>query len=102
MFLFHSIILFDARQILLVPIFNMSLTDLLCDEENTLRTAPADYLIDDNYIMELFRESNAENKRRILRYFELLESCNEINDSRPAKRGSVMYQLFRTLKGITL
>lgn len=64
----------------------MSLTDLLCDEENTERTTPTDYLIDDNYIMELFRESDAENKRRILRYFELLEICNEINDSRPAKK----------------
>ncbi len=65
---------------------DMSLADLLCDKENTEQTTPTDYLIGDNYIMELFRESDAENKRRILRYFELLEICNEINDSRPAKK----------------
>ena len=74
------------KLVVICKALDMSLADLLCDEENTVRTAPADYLIDDHYIMELFRQSDAKNKRRILRYFELLEICNEINDSRPAKK----------------
>ena len=64
---------------------DMSFAELLCDEENTTQTILEDYLTDD-YMIELLRRSNAENKRRILRYFELLEICNEINDDNPAKK----------------
>lgn len=81
---------------------DMSLADLLCDKENTEQTTPTDYLIGDNYIMELFRESDADNKRRILRYFELLKSAMKSMIAVRQKRGSVMYQLFRILMGITL
>ena len=79
---------------------DMSLADLLCDKENTEQTTPTDYLIGDNYIMELFRESDAENKRRILRYFwkSAMKSMIAVRQ----KRGSVMYQLFRILMGIIL
>ena len=78
---------------------DMSLADLLCDKENTEQTTPTDYLIGDNYIMELFRESDAENKRRILRYFELLEICNEINDSRPAKKRQRNVSIIQDIDG---
>ena len=56
-------------------------------------------MIGDNYIMELFRESDAENKRRILRYFELLEICNEINDSRPAKKRQRNVSIIQDIDG---
>ena len=51
------------------------------------------------HIMELFRESDAENKRRILRYFELLEICNEINDSRPAKKRQRNVSIIQDIDG---
>lgn len=78
---------------------DMSLADLLCDKENTEQTTPTDYLIGDNYIMELFRESDADNKRRILRYFELLEICNEINDSCPAKKRQRNVSIIQDIDG---
>ena len=76
---------------------DMSLADLLCDKENTEQTTPTDYLIGDNYIMELFRESDAENKRRILRYFELIQDIDGnnivvINDIRFKGKRSVNWK----------
>ena len=34
---------------------DMSLTELLCNEESTERTAPIDYVTDENYMIELYR-----------------------------------------------
>ena len=87
------------KLVVICKALDMSLADLLCDEENTERTTPTDYLIDDNYIMELFRQSDAKNKRRILRYFELLEICNEINDSCPAKKRQRNVSIIQDIDG---
>ena len=64
----------------------MSLVDLLCDEEDITQTASADFLVDENHMLEILRKSDAEMKRRMIRYFELLELCKEINDSNTAKK----------------
>lgn len=61
----------------------MSLTDLLCDEEEQ-KTAE-DYLIDEKNILVLYRHSDMNGKKRILRYFELLELCNKINENTDSK-----------------
>ena len=58
---------------------DMSLVDLLCDEEEIELKAQSDYIIDERHIIEVFRNSNYETKRRLLRYFELVEICREIN-----------------------
>ena len=58
---------------------DMSLVDLLCDEEESDQTIQTEYILDENYIVELFRNSDYETKRRLLRYFELMEICEEIN-----------------------
>ena len=58
---------------------DMSLSDLLCDEENTMQTISTGYLLNNKDRIELFRQSDIENQRRMLRYFELFEICNEIN-----------------------
>ena len=58
----------------------MSLVDLLCDEEDIEQTEAVDYFVNENKLLELFRKSDSQNKRRILSYYELLVVCNEIND----------------------
>ena len=78
---------------------DMSLVDLLCDEENTVQTTSVDYLIDNNYMTELFRQSDAESKKRILRYFELLEICNEINNISLAKKQQRNISIIQDIDG---
>ena len=56
---------------------DMSLVELLCDEEDEQEAM--DYLIDEKHILELFRTSNYEDKKRMVRYFELVEICKDIN-----------------------
>ena len=47
---------------------DMSLVDLLCDEETVEPAAQIDCLTNENYMIELFRQSDAESKRRIISY----------------------------------
>ena len=49
---------------------DMSLVDLLCDEETVEPAAQIDCLTNENYMIELFRQSDAESKRRIISYIE--------------------------------
>ena len=65
---------------------DMSLVELLCDEEDSTQTESVDFLVDDNHMLELLRRSDTETKRRMIRYFELLELCKEVNDSSTAKK----------------
>ncbi len=58
---------------------DMSLGDLLCDEEESDQQIQIDYLIEDKQIIELFRIFDLETRRRLIRYFELVEICREIN-----------------------
>ena len=58
---------------------DMSLVDLLCDEEEFAQAIQTDYIHDEKHIIEVFRKSDYETKRRLLRYFELVEICKEIN-----------------------
>ena len=87
------------KLVMICKALDMSLADLLCDEENTERTTRTDCLIDDNYIIELFRQSDAENKRRILRCFEFLEICNEINDSSLEKKQQRNVSIIQDIDG---
>ncbi|MCQ2211989.1 MAG: helix-turn-helix domain-containing protein, partial [Paludibacteraceae bacterium] len=56
---------------------DMSLVDLLCDEDEVDKQTQTDYIIDEKHIIEVFRNSDLETKRRLLRYFELVEICKE-------------------------
>ena len=58
---------------------DMSLVDLLCDEEDADQLTQTDYIHDEKHIIEAFRNSDYETKRRLLEYFELIEICEEIN-----------------------
>ena len=48
---------------------DMSLVDLLCDEEESNQVTQTDYILDEKHIIEVFRNSDYETKRRLLRYF---------------------------------
>ena len=38
-----------------------------------------DYMLDERQIVEVFRMADNETKRRLLRYFELVEICNPVS-----------------------
>ena len=65
---------------------DLSLVELLCDEESTERTTPIDYETDENDIIELYRRSDTESKRRMISYLALLDACKQINDSSQSKK----------------
>ena len=74
---------------------DMSLVDLLCDEEESDQVTQTDHIFDEKYIIEVFRNSDYEMKRRFFRYFELMEICKEINqenDSKNIKRNVSVIQ----------
>jgi len=67
----------------------MSLEDLLCDEKEDNQVIKTDFIMDEKHIIEVFRNSDYETKRRLIRYFELIEICkgiNQDNDSKNIKR----------------
>ena len=58
---------------------DMSLVDLLCDKEESAQVIRVDYEIDNRYITEKIKNSDVETKRKLIRYFEVLEISREIN-----------------------
>ena len=65
---------------------DMTLVELLCDEENAEQTATNDYITDENYMIELYRRSDTERRRRMISYLALLDVCKQINDSSRSKK----------------
>ena len=54
-----------------------------------------DYIHDEKHIIEVFRNSDYETKRRLLKYFELIEICEEIypeNETKNIKRNVSVIQ----------
>ena len=64
---------------------DMSLVDLLCDEKVVEQSIETDFVSDGQHIIELFKDPDLETKRRLLRYFELIEICREINQENESK-----------------
>lgn len=52
--------------------------------------------------IELFKDPDLETKRRLLRYFELIEIYRGINQENESKILSEMFQLFRMLTATIL
>ena len=65
---------------------DMTLVELLSDEENAEQTATNDYITDENYMIELYRRSDTESRRRMISYLALLDVCKQINDSARSKK----------------
>lgn len=74
------------KLVIICKALDMSLVDLLCDEEETEKQASTDLLLDEKHIIEVYRSSDLETKRRVLRYFELLEICRDINEANESKK----------------
>ena len=74
---------------------DMTLVELLCDEDNTEQITSRDYITDENYMIELFRQSDTQSRRKIISYLALLDVCKQINDiSQPQKRNvSVIHDI---------
>lgn len=62
----------------------ISLVELLCDD-NREESNSMDYYTDEKYLVELFRKTNLESRKKAIRYFELLEICKEINKNADKK-----------------
>ena len=60
---------------------DMSLVDLLCDEDNAEQEVSTDYLLDEKNLLGMYRKADSESKRRLVRYFELLELCMQFNEN---------------------
>ena len=65
---------------------DMTLADLLFNEENAERTAHIDYVAGENDIVELYRRSDAESRRRMISYLALLDVCKQINGSSQSRK----------------
>ena len=67
----------------LVPIckaLDMSLVDLLCDEEDS-ETVSVDYSFNENNLLAMYRKLDSVGKKHIIRYFELYELCKQFNEN---------------------
>lgn len=78
---------------------DMSLVDLLCDEEETEQPIQTDYLLDKKHIIEVFNPSDIETKRRLLRYFELVEICKQINENNASKKNKRNVSVIQDIDG---
>lgn len=81
------------RLVIICKVLGMSLVDLLCDREDEFQREEMDFFVDEKHILELFRTSDNEDKKRMVRYFELLDICKDINaDSKKTNRNVSIIQ----------
>ena len=62
-------------------VLDMSLVDLLCDEDNAEQEVSTDYLLDEKKLLGIYRKVDSEVKKHIIRYVELLELCKQFNEN---------------------
>ena len=77
---------------------DMSLVELLCDEEEE-KGVQTNYMLDEGNIIEVFRMSDNEMKRKILRYLELLEICKQINENNVSKKNKRNVSVIQDIDG---
>ena len=77
---------------------DMSLVDLLCDEEDK-QAVQTDYMLDERHIIEVFRTSGNETKRKLLRYFELVEMCKQIHDNNTSEKNERNVSVIQDIDG---
>lgn len=56
-------------------------------------------MFDERHIIEVLRMSDDETKRRLLRYFELVKICNQINDNNALKKNNRNVSVIRDIDG---
>ena len=57
------------------------------------------YMLDEGNIIEVFRMSDNEMKRKILRYLELLEICKQINENNVSKKNKRNVSVIQDIDG---
>ena len=77
---------------------DMSLVELLCDEEEE-KVVQTDYMFDERHMIEVFRTSDKETRRRLLRYFELVEICNQINENNASENNKRNVSVVQDIDG---
>lgn len=78
---------------------DMSLVNLLCDEEETEQPIQTDYLLNKKHIIEVFTPSDIKTKRRLLRYFELVKICKQINENNASKKNKRNVSVIQDIDG---
>lgn len=79
---------------------DMSLVDLLCDEDDKeKKVQQTDFMLDERHIVEVFRMSDNKTKKRLLRYFELVEICNQINKNNVSKKNERNVSVIQDIDG---
>lgn len=77
----------------------MSLVDLLCDEEEDAQQVAVDYLFDDKYVLELAKASEFSDRKNLSIYFKLLEICKEINKDEALKKNKRNVSVIQDVDG---
>lgn len=81
------------KLVIICKALDMSLVDLFCDKADEFEREDKDSYVDERHILEVFRTSDYESRRRIARYFELLDVCRDINaDSKKTERNVSIVQ----------
>lgn len=79
---------------------DMSLVDLLCDEDDKeKKVQQTDFMLDERHIVEVFRMSDNKTKKRLLRYFKLVEICNQINENNVSKKNERNVSVIQDIDG---
>lgn len=77
----------------------ISLADLLCDEEEDEQQVAVDYLFDDKYILELAEASEFSDRKNLSIYFKLVEICKEINKDEALKKNKRNVSVIQDVDG---
>ena len=78
---------------------DMSLVDLLCNEEESEQAFQAQYAHDEKSIIEVFRTSDYETKKRVLRYLEWIEICREVNETSKSNKNKRSVSVIQDAEG---
>ena len=77
----------------------ISLVDLLCDEEEDAQQVVVDYLFDDKYVLELAKASEFSDRKNLSIYFKLVEICKEINKDEALKKNKRNVSVIQDVDG---
>lgn len=77
----------------------ISLVDLLCDEEEDAQQVAVDYLFDDKYVLELAKASGFSDRKNLSIYFKLVEICKEINKDEALKKNKRNVSVIQDVDG---
>lgn len=73
--------------------------ELIADESEEEQEVQTDYMFDEKHMIEVFRKSDHETKRRLLRYFELVEICKQINEDNVSKENKRNVSVIQDIDG---